>query len=71
MVRFTRPGHIANHVGKSAATNPKLQAQPVERGLASGLLARRDDGDLSLRTESAARSGFPFDGRDNSLRRSR
>jgi hypothetical protein len=42
MVRFTR-GHLLNHVGKNAATNPKLQARPVE----SSSLARKDS-DLSI-----------------------
>jgi hypothetical protein len=64
MVRFTR-GHLANHVGKQRATNPKLQARPVERSPV------RSDSDLTLETRVAGRVGLPADGGDNSLRRSR
>jgi hypothetical protein len=53
MVRFTR-GHLANHVGKNAATNPTLQARPVE----SSSLARKDS-DLSLQTTVAGKKPLP------------
>jgi hypothetical protein len=54
MVRFTRPGHRANHVGKNAATNPKLQAR---RGEVSPLA--RKDSDLTLQTGVAGRTPPP------------
>jgi hypothetical protein len=61
MVRFTRPGHALNHVGKNAAVNPKLQARPVEPSQRPA----RADADLTLRRSNVS---FPLDG-DNSLKR--